>query len=237
MGTVTVPRWLLVGLAIALGVSLLAVAYMMGRESLLAESALVATPAHHAPPLMRPNATDVPARVPEVGEVRPPNEAPDHAVERPPTPTSGAIAESPATAAPQADVEPAGRVAAYFARLDSIRASGLNGTSQEAAQRLLGAALQGDTTALDGLTADTERAEREVHAILAPAECAEYHRELLGTLGDGKALLGDLRATLATEDSGRLVQMTARAGALQRRAEDLRVRERDLRGRYGVPSP
>jgi len=132
-------------------------------------------------------------------------------------------------------VAAAGRVAAYFARLGRISSSGLNDPSQEAAQRLLGAALQGDTTALEGLIADTERAEREVQAIVAPPECAEYHRELLGSLADGRALLGDLRATLASEDSDRLIQMSARAGALQRRAEDLHGRERDLRGRYGVP--
>jgi hypothetical protein len=229
-----------VGLAVALAASLLAVAYLMGRESLRAEPAVTAAPARPAPPPMLPPATDVMAPVlppaTEVGEVPPPNGAPDHAVERPPAPAPGSIPEPPAAAALQVDAAAAGRVAAYFARLGKISGSGLNDPSQEAAQRLLGAALQGDTTALDGLVADTERAEREVQAIVVPPECAEYHRELLGSLVDGRALLGDLRATLAGEGSDRLVQMSARAAALQRRAEDLHSRERDLRGRYGVPS-
>jgi hypothetical protein len=133
-------------------------------------------------------------------------------------------------------VAAAGRVAAYFARMDRISGSGMNDPSREAAERLLGAALQGDTTALDSLIADTERAEREARSVAAPPECAEYHRELQGSLADGKALLGDLRAMLASGDTDRLVQMSARAAALQGRAEELHGRERDLRGRYGVPS-
>jgi len=172
----------------------------------------------------------------EFGDVRPPNGAPDHAVERPPAPTPVSIAEPPAAAAPQGDTAAAARVAAYFGRLDMISGGGLHDPSREAAQRLLEAALQGDTTALDGLIADTERAEREVQTIVAPPECAEYHRELLGSLADGRALVGELRATLASEDSNRLVQMSARASALQRRAEELHSRERDLRARHGVPS-
>ena len=196
---VTVPKWLLAGLAVALGASVLAVAYLAGRESMRAEPAATAAPA--------------PAPATEVGEVRPPNVAPDHAVERAPTPAAESLAGPPAAAALPADRAAAGRVAAYFARLDRMVASGLDDPSGEAAQQLLGAALQGDTTALDGLIADTERAEREVRAMVAPPECAEYHRELLASLADGRAILRDLKATLAGEDSDRLVQMSARAGA------------------------
>lgn len=166
MSSVTVPRWLLAGLAVALGASLLAVAYLMGRESLRAEPAVRAAPAGHVRPPVPPTATDVmaPAQAPatEVGEVRSPNGAPDHAVERPLALTPGSFAEPPTAAAPQVDVAAASRVAAYFARLDRIAGSGLNDPSQEAAQHLLAAALQGDTTTLDGMkTAAAVRAPRD----------------------------------------------------------------------------
>jgi hypothetical protein len=239
VSTVAVPRWLLASLAVVLGVSLLAVAYLMGRQSLRAEPAVTAVPARHAPAPRPPTATEVTAPTavpaPAVGEAHSSGETPDHQVERGPVPDLRPIAEPHAAAAPQVDAAAAGRVAVYFAGLDRVSGTGFSGLSQEGAQRLIAAAVGGDTSGLDGLVADAERAEREVQATLAPPECVEYHHELLGLLSESRALLEELRTAMAAQNSDGLVLMSARAGALQRRAEELRDREKNLRARYNVP--
>lgn len=155
-------------------------------------------------------------------------------------PAEGPPTVSPAGAAPKAAAAPrpgpdaaeAGRVAAYFAQLERIQAGG-SGSSEEAAQRMLAALLQGDASAFDRLLADAEQAERAARQVNPPPECADHHAGLLQLLAESREVLQALRAAIDGEDSASLIATAARATALQQRAERLQALETEIKRRRG----
>jgi hypothetical protein len=236
VGSVTLPRWALVGLVAALAASLLALAFSAGRASVPAERRAAEpiprpsqprnAPALPAPPATATPEPAVPAEV-DLLEALPATRATQQpaalAVAPPPTPRPG-------------DTTAAGRVAEYLARVERIQGSGGLPEGSDGAERLLTAVLQGDTSGFDRLIAETRRAESEVQTIQAPPECRAYHASLVALLGESRALMTDLRAAIAGEDAERLSTLGAAAASLQTKAEELRVQDQELRRTYGLPA-
>ncbi|MCU0292258.1 MAG: hypothetical protein MUF10_09770 [Thermoanaerobaculaceae bacterium] len=236
MNVVTLPRWVLAALAAALAAALLAVAFLLGRASVVPEAqVLPPRPARiHTGP--HPEAQPAPAAAPEpAAEVT--TAPPGQAVE-PVLPivagSSPAPGPTPDPGQP-VDSATAGPVAAYFARIDRIQGAGGLAGGQEGAQRMLMATLQGDSSELDRLVAETERTRRELGTVQPPAECAAYHATLLRLMGDSGVLLADLRAALASGDSAHLAELASKASALQTGTERLQDMEEELRRRHGLP--
>jgi hypothetical protein len=222
---VNLPRWVLVALVAALGVSLLLVAYLLGRDSGRGEAVEPAIRARR-PAAARP----APAATPAAGFAVEPTVAP---VE---WPTAG-IARSEQPEVQAAPIQPSGasrhaasaEVDAYFSRLERIQLTGVS-ASPEAAQAMLNAMLQGDSTTFDRLLADAERGEREVRGITPPPRCVAYHAALLDLLGESRALLGELKGAIGAEDPSRLMALGVSASELQRKGEALKEQEKALRG-------
>jgi hypothetical protein len=218
----------------ALAMSLLAVAFLLGRASVPTDhraGAPVQRPTHprgaSAPP-PRPVAASPQLKVP--AEV----EGEEVPAARPTAETALRPADAP-PAAGQPEVAAAARVAAYFAQVKRVQGSGGLPQDQAGVQRMLVAMLQGDTSDFDRLMVATGTAEREVKAIQAPPECQAYHALLVSLLAESRALLADLRAATVGQDTTGLASMAARAASLQAKAEELKTLERELRRTYGLP--
>ena len=233
MSTVSIPRWLLATIVAALALSLLVVAYLLGRESgrsVASEAPFRPSRPNRAQPATAPPAS--PAPVEPAAESVPAGHGSE--AEAPALGPASAVESAAATATP---VSPESRpVALYFARLDAIQI-GDGGLSPEAGQAMLTAMLQGDASGFDRLVADAERAERDAAAVVPPPECASYHRSLLDLLHESRTLLADLRSAIGSEDKDEVFAIASRASALQQRAEQLRGQENELRRRHGVPRP
>lgn len=235
MSAVTLPRWMLVALAAALVVSLLALAFLLGRASAVPGGQVLpgqSTRFHvGAAPPPQAASSGAPEPTPAVASTIPAFSG---------EPVGPLVVESSPVTEPTPGVErspeatAAGRVAAYFARIGRIQgAGGLTGGAA-GAQQILTATLQGDSSELDRLVAEAERTRRELGTVQPPAECAAYHATLLRLMGDSGALLGDLRAALLGEDSSRLATLASKAMALQTSVEELKAMEQELRRRYGL---
>jgi type IV secretory pathway VirB10-like protein len=238
---VSLPRAAFAGLIVALSLCLLAIAFLLGRES-------------REPLGQTPRITTTP--VSSVAEATPePNEEVKLAVTPPPAPVyepivpvhkprpTGAVGQPERTrttrrapekkekAASQAAGQPSRRaVRKYFDRLDAIMASTPMLDDPNAfAHQLLQESLQGNTSSMDQLLEEAERALSEVRAITPPKACAEHHRLTVEQLSQAVTLLGGVGNATQTLDVGSLGTFSSSGQSLQAEAEKLQRLERKLR--------
>lgn len=242
MATVNVDRRLLWTLAGVAGLSLLAVAYLLGRASGTERTeprSEGAAPAF-APVLAGTGANVVmtpaptsPSADPAIAEL--PFSSAEHS-------SPDALPESRSPFLPTPDPEPGltpppedperAAVAAYLDAVDAIQASGLAGSPESAANEMAVALARGDASGLDGLVREAEEARRRLLAISPPAACAAHHRETVASFDDALGMLRALKAATGSTDAATaLADVAARATALKARAESLKVEEEALRRR------
>jgi len=240
---VRVDRSVLVGLATLAAVSLLAVAFLLGRASGPSAPQAPAPTAHAesvAPEAAPPAPAPIPGLTPFASApepVRPaePSVVPAAPVVAPPPPAAPDPAPPTAGPVPAPEVPGAAAVAAYFAALDAIGPSGPAGDPQSLAGGLATALAQGDTSGIDGLIRETEESRARLLAIAPPAACAAHHRETLASLDDALGMLRALKAATGSDDPATaLADVATRSTALKSRAEALQAEERALRERYGL---
>lgn len=236
MATVSIDRRLLYALASVAGLSLLAVAFLLGRAN-----------GAGAPPAPSVSgAAPVEAGGAGSSAPVPPQGGGDSAFAEPPSPSAGQpvpdsgpeppvpILATPLHApelAPPDDPERAA-VAAYLDAVDAIQASGPAGSPESTANEMAVALARGDASGLDGLVRDAEEARRRLLGISPPTACAAHHRETLGSFDDALAMLRALKAaTGSTDPATALADVAARATALKARAESLKVEDEALRRR------
>lgn len=238
---VSVNRSLLIGVVAIAGISLLALAFVLGRESgpgvppPLARIERVA-PRAKEEPVSPP--TPAPTFIEERAETRP--------AARPAPSTSGQdaalqIAASQAPAPTGSERGSAGSdperaaVAAYFDAVDHIQPGAMNGEAESVAREMAAALASGDTSSLDKMIRETEAAKSRLAAITPPAPCAAHHRESLGSLDDAIEVLRSLKSAMESpEPATQLAGVSARAQALRSRADVLQKEELVLRERYGL---
>jgi hypothetical protein len=242
---VTVNRGVLAGLVGVAALSLLAVAYLLGRAS--GPASTVAPPAP-ATAGGAPSSVSVarPAEPPALQGTGLAPEALPASVSTPPgasfpalpLPESSAPQRAPAapsTAAPApADPERAA-VAAYLNAVDRIQPAEIGGTAESAANELAAALAKGDTSGLDAMIRDSEAAKAKLAAVVPPAPCAAHYRESAASLDDGLAMLKALKSAVESPDPvGALAAVGSRATELRSRAEALQREDAALRQRYGL---
>ncbi|MBK6683593.1 MAG: hypothetical protein IPG45_03905 [Deltaproteobacteria bacterium] len=219
------------GLAAALVVALLVIAYLLGQRSagpqVVWSSGANATPA-------APSANAAPAEP----EVRPSPATPTFADPPPddvvlvqkngtvslvsPTPTARPDTKAPP---PAASTE----VSEYLDQVTRLTV-GPVGTDQQAfAQQLLGESMGGDLSGFDDLIREAEAAERAARAITPPPAAAEHHRQLLGLLGESRRILQAEKEALAQKDPALLTGLLASAQSLEAKAKALAATEAQLR--------
>lgn len=250
MEKVTVNRGLLVGLAAVAALSLLGVAFLLGRAS---GSGNALAPADGPGLPVGASSSVVVHRASEPAV--PPAQA--MAPEPAPLAPSGVILPAPVAApppepyaAPRPDPEPApvsrvaarasadperGAVAAYLDAIDRIQPAQVSGSAENAANELATALAKGDTSGLDAMIRDSEAAKAKLSALVPPAPCAGHYRESLASLDDALGMLRSLKGAMESPDPvGALVGVAGRATELRSRAEALQREDAALRQRYGL---
>lgn len=127
-------------------------------------------------------------------------------------------------------------VAAYLDAVDHIQPGKMSGDAESVAGEMAGALAKGDTSGLDRMIRETEAARVSLAALTPPASCAAHHRESIGSLDDALEMLRSLKTAMeSSEPAAQLTGVTTRAAALRSRSEALQKEELALRQRYGLP--
>lgn len=228
MGNVNVSRSVVIGVVAVAAASLLALAFVLGRESR---------------PAVTPPTTRIERVAPRVQGVPLPASTPLVIAERPEI-RPGGVTQLAASQAPPAIAggrEDAGSdpmraaVASYFDAVDHIQQGAMSGDADGIAHEMAAALANGDTSGLDKMIRQTEAAKASLAVITPPAPCAAFHRESLASLDAGIEVLRSLKAAMeSSEPVAQLANVSARATELRSRAEALQKEEAALRERYGL---
>lgn len=234
-------------LAAALGLALVVIAFLLGRESV--------APVVSAPVAERPKAameTDAPraepARAPPSVSAEPAKPAEPTEVAKPLEP---AVPPEPGTARlevddrgevsisnkagsekPPAPLGPGSEKAGvedYFAEMKRISAGEFVNDPNAFAVELVQAATKGDTSGFDRLIKDSDEMRRAAKDVKPPASCREYHETSLKLLAESRALLVEMRDVIKSGNLAGLSSLTPKAQALQERAQALEAQEKRIR--------
>lgn len=239
MEKVSVSKGLLIGVVAVAGLSLLALAFLLGRTS------------GSGNPSGQPSGRELPGGA---QPVPPPTLAAasitDPADSRPgpgPAPSSSehraVLQAAPGPAPAPTNLERSGAgsgsaraaVAAYLDKVDHIQPGKMSGDAEDVAGEMAAALAKGDTSGLDRMIRETEAAKGRLAALTPPASCAAHYRESLGSLDDALEMLRSLKTAMASPNpSAQLAAVTNRATAVRSRSEALRREELALRQRYGL---
>jgi hypothetical protein len=242
VANVSVNRGVLTGVGAVAAASLLALAFVLGRESGSGSVPAPLTRVERA--ALRPQAEPVPPPTPAAAAI-------GERAEMRPTAWPAPAAPGPGLAVPSAPVQVAapvdsGRsnpspdaaraaVAAYFDAVDHLQPGAISGDAEAVANEMGAALANGDTSGLDKLIRQTEAAREKFAAVVPPPACAAFHRESLASVDDALAVVRSLKTAMESPDpAAQLANVAARANALRSRADVLQKEEQDLRQRYGL---
>lgn len=251
MEKVSVNKGLVVGVVGLAAISLLAVAFLLGRASgsgiapvptpgadRSSGSTFASTPRGSDPapggpdprlsPIAEPSSSSSPSSpwpsLPSPEERTVPQAAPG------PAPAPATVPPGPAASDPER-----GAVAAYLDAVDRIQPGQASGDPQSVANEMAAALAKGDASGLDGMIRDAEGARGKLAALAPPAPCAAHHRESLASLDDALGMLRSLKSAMESPDPvAQLAGIANRASAVRSRAEALQNEELALRRRYGL---
>lgn len=260
MDRVTVPGWVLAVICGGLALSLLALAFLLGRQSGGGGNGNVAQAVSPAPapsvvaaappavssqpvvPPTPPAPVTQPATAPADAKVAIPTDPTTPHIPPPvyATPSQGSVqpqtsvvvTQKPgSTSAPVDEAEKAA-VVAYFASVDNLHPGSLSGSPEE----LVNAAATGDLSGIDKMITQAREGERTARSITPPAPCRDVHQQSVKLLGDSIQMLVAIRAALAQGDVGKLQDFSLRATTMKSQAEELERRQNAIRVKYGVPA-
>jgi len=236
---------MLFGLGGALVLALLAIAFLLGRES--ARTSAGPEPLDEAelpsPPILEPAEEDAPETgrdwraldrdEPAANAV---NDTAPETAERIERQADGKFlltnskSEREIRAEPQ-DPPPeqnTATVSDYFRAVDAVRSEQGAGDPNTFAMGLIKAGLGGSTAGFDQLIDDTERMELEMKQIRPAPGCEQYHQASIEALAEGRELLDDLKTAISERDIQGLTTMARRAGELEAKAKSMDAMRAEL---------
>lgn len=219
-------RRVIIVLSVSLAVSLVAVGFLIGRES-NRPSPLMNVPVI-APALPTITAPAEPAPPPSIAA------APAPARPAPPKPPTGPrrlTAPSPPPAA--GDTSERAAVERYFAATDPLQNADVD-NPEAAGSSLMEAASSGDLSGLRALTAKARAAEAKARALTPPPACAAYHQQLLRLLGQNRGLFQRLESGIGGGDVGELPALLEQANGAKAHADALAREEHAVKKRFGI---
>jgi hypothetical protein len=227
----TMQRGLVVGLSVALGAALLAIAFLLGRGSRSPEPAPTALVT--ASPSSEGSAAD---ETPEPAPLT--QTAPTAEADSPESQAETPAEDLAATTAPPSAESGAMRdeVVRYFAEVDAIQAGSrsMSGDPQAVASAMLKQAAGGDTSEIDTLVESQRAVLARLRDVSAPPPCASHLQGSIAAVADGLELLGSVRDALASGSIGDLGSLTAKGQDLERRAREIDAQAAEIRKRYGI---
>jgi hypothetical protein len=254
MSTPPASRTSLIALSAALGAAIVAIAFLLGRESMRAPEAASETRAVGAPvPATQSDVTDEkqePRKWPGWADLEEWNDVDEPAVavvdsqaleriERRPDGTVLLSNRSNTEARPRATSKSpteygGSAVAAYFLRIDTIHSQSGAGDPNTFAMGLIKAGLGGSTAGFDELLRDTRRMEKDIRQVTPPPSCEGYHRESLAALAEGRELLEEMKTAFEERDFSHLTMIAQQASELQTRANALQEMREQIMGLAAV---
>ena len=251
MEKVNVNKGLLAGLVAVAAVSLLAVAFLLGRSSGSdpstggpLQSRVVVASGAEARAAEPSSLVRTPADAPASGLATEPPSAEavpflpeDRAGSQGATALAPPAVGVPATAGESAAAtDPVSAdVARYLEAVDQIQPASLNGSPESVATEMAAALARGDSSGLDAMIRQTEAARERLAVLRPPAPCAAHYEKSLESLDDAVGMLRALKGSMESSDpAAGLAAVSARAATLQARAEALQREDRALRQRYGL---
>lgn len=227
-------RKIVVALASALGLSLLTIAFLLGRLS-AQTAALSLAPSAPNPKAPHSSASTARAESP-TRSLESASPAPDPATPlRPPMGTGPAVqAFAPAPIATAMEASPERqRVASYFAEVDGLEDMGA-GDPQAFASSMMQSLSSGDFTEFDKLLEKARGQKQRLLAIVPPPACAEHHRLARTLSADSVAMLERLKAALMKGDSMALMSIASDGKALESQANQLKAMGETIKRQAGV---
>ena len=252
---VEVPRQALVGLVVLALAALLAVAFLLGRESNRPDLSSLPSPTLQVPapqvPSPRPAppapAAELPAPAPPpalpVPSPPPPPAPPVQAVPpalpaaRPPAAPPRAPAPPPSAEPSTPPVDPVERehAARYFRNLESSVGAASSWQDPEAlARSVLEQGASGDSSGFDSLLAANRQALERVRGLSVPKSCARHHQLTEETMAAGQDLLQRMRQAILKGDTSQLTALAVEGQVMQAQVDQLKTLTRDLKARYGL---
>ena len=217
-------RRVIIVLSVSLAVSLVAVGFLIGRES------------NRPSPLL--NVPVIAPTLPAITEPAPPlpsiAAAPSPARPAPPKPPTGPhrlTAPSPLPA--DGDTSEKAAVERYFAATDPLQNADVD-NPEAAGNSLMEAASSGDLSGLRALTAKAHAAEAKARALTPPPACAAYHQQLLRLLGQNRGLFQRLESGIGGGDVGELPALLEQANGAKAHADALAREEHAVKKRFGI---
>ena len=126
-------------------------------------------------------------------------------------------------------------VAAYFRELDSVEGEAKYWSNpQDLAMTLLGQVGNGDTSGFDRLVVSQQRALDRVRRISPPPPCVDHHRRVVSLMGRGVSLLQTVSAAAVAGDAGGLMALPNQAQELETEARQVDALGEQIRQRFGV---
>ena len=230
-------RKVVIALATALGLSLLVIAFLLGRVSakpttVAPAAATTALPSALGAPTVYEALSAPPQATPlTVNAVTPASSAATFTEtlrESAPMPTIGGTGATAASL-------PAERqnVAAYFAQLDQIEEVG-GGDPQAFASSMMQSLSSGDFSKFDDLLAKARKQKQRLQSMAPPSVCVEHHRQALALSGDSVTMLERLKAALMKGDSMALMGIASEGQTLETQANQLKALGEKIKRQAGV---
>lgn len=216
-----------------LAVSLLAVAFLLGREWGRAgapSAPPAAGPAVIVPP--PPASVAAPDRVPPIEWTPPP-------VEAAPAPAKDTPVEERRTEAPpssaSADTRRRDEVSRYFLETESLQSQGKYWSDpQELAKALVEQAGKGDTSGFDRLIEANRRVHAELERMSVPDPCAEHHRLTLALMEEGVTLVTKVRDASVSGNAQGLELFTTAGHDIEARTRQVDDLAAEIKRRFGI---
>lgn len=230
---VAVPRGALRALVVALVASMLAVAFLVGRESGRSQQ-----------PVPAPGATVTAANAPSLTATAtlPSSDTSAStlpAIEVPPatSPVAAAVGPSPPSVSPGSAPRDTlhGEVANYFREVEAIQSQARSAGDPEAlARTLLEQGAKGDVSGLAALAAANQKVRDGLRAVAVPEPCREHHRQTLALIEESVAMLERVRSQLGGDDESSLAALPAEGRALEQQAKDVDALAAAIKRRFGL---
>lgn len=236
MSNVALPRWLIGLLVGALAVSLVAVAFLLGRVTAPAPAAARAGVAAATEPAIETSGS--PATAAEVPAAAGAMATDDGEAARQWPPVGEGPAFSPAESAgpPVGERPDASAVAAYFEQMDAVAAEFKASQDPQAVARgLINQAMSGNTSGLESLIATQRSLGTRLEQIVPPAACREHHQRSVRLFGRAVAMLERTRDAMAGQGAAAdLASVAGEGRAIEAEARALDALANDLRRAAGL---
>lgn len=218
---VTIRKNLLIGLVAALGVSLLALVFFLGRESARNGSSFrernLVSPGHSSAVFF--------------GDESVPGDSVLERENRSSSASDGDEFSSGDSFSGQ-EVE---AVRSYFDAVARIQPDQMGGDASVMANELLSTLTLGDSSGLDNLILQSKTVRDKLAAMSPPQPCTRYHQLMMASMEDGLELMQSLKNAVIESDMDALTSLATKGYLLQSRSEELSREENAVRRRFGLP--